>query len=462
MNTTEIAFDLLHGVRSMLMWMGMSKEMARSLDETIFLILTVVLSFLISWILYFALEKFSKKLLKLKRFSLLEAILEKRCLKHIALVFPALIISTFLQVALNHSSMVFKISNKITWIYFCLAVMMAINSVLRAMGKTMMGKENLRNRPLKGLVQIVQVIVVFLTVIAIVAIIVNKSPVAILTGLGAFAAVLMLVFKDTILGLVAGVQLSQNEMIKIGDWIAVPSVGVDGVVLDITLNTVKVQNWDNTISTIPPYSLVSGMFINWEGMSNSGGRRIVKQYLLKLDSIKPCSKEFLERMKGFDSDLKKFIETKQKQQEQGNVVNTENPDGLVNGTIETNAGLFRAYMKMYLDRHPSLNKDLTLMVRTLDATPNGLPLQIYCFSANKAWESYESIASEIMEHCVASMPFFDLLPYQGPSAQDYIVSGMLEGGAQPDNINAMTWHIPSMPPAPGQEVQQRPSRKTNA
>ncbi|MFC4665317.1 mechanosensitive ion channel family protein [Falsiporphyromonas endometrii] len=462
MNTTEIAFGLLNAVRNMLMWMGMSSQMAKALDESIFLCITVVVSFLISWVIYLVLEKLSKKVLKFKRLTLLEAILEKRCLKHISLVFPALIISAFLQVTFKHSSAIFKISSKVTWIYFSLALMLAINSVLKAMGKTMMGKEKLRNRPLKGLVQIIQVIVCFLTAITVVAIIINKSPVAIITGLGAFAAVLMLIFKDTILGLVAGVQLAQNDMIQIGDWISVPSANVDGVVLDITLNTVKVQNWDNTISTLPPYSLVSGVFTNWRGMSESGGRRIVKQYLLKLDSIKPCTEEFLNRMKEFDTDLKKFIEIKQQQQDAGQVRNTENPQKLVNGTIETNAGLFRAYMKIYLDRHPSLNKDLTLMVRTLDATPNGLPLQLYCFSANKAWESYESIASEIMEHCVAVMPFFDLEPFQNPSAQDYIISGMLEGGTPYKEIEAMTWHIPNKPEAPKQNVQQKPSNKVNA
>ena len=204
-------------------------------------------------------------------------------------------------------------SEKITWIYFFIALLFSVNAILNSVGDVLMAKEQLQNKPMKGFIQIFQVIFSCIAVIVIISILINKSPLNLITGLGAFAAVLMLIFKDTILGFVAGVLLSENDMIHIGDWIEMPQNNVNGIVTDITLNIVKVQNFDNTIVTIPPYSLVSGSFINWRGMTESGGRRIMREYTLKLDYIKPCTPEFLEKMKGFDVELSQFITLKQKQ-----------------------------------------------------------------------------------------------------------------------------------------------------
>ena len=304
----------------------------------------------------------------------------------------------------------------------------------------MMTNGELHDRPIKGFIQIMQVLFSCIIVIVVISILINKSPINLITGLGAFAAVLMLIFKDTILGFVAGVLLAKNDMLHIGDWIEIEGSSVNGTVIDISLTIVKVQNFDNTIVTIPPYTLVTQEFINWRGMSESGGRRIMRQYDLKLDYIKPCTPEFLERMKQFDEDLATYISTKQQQANEGKVANTENPAGLVNGTIETNAGLLRAYMNIYLKRHPSINQDLLVMVRTLAPTANGLPLQLWCFSANKVWPSYESIQAEIMEHFVSVLPYFELYPFQNPSSRDYILSGLLEGGTQADQLYGIPWN----------------------
>lgn len=260
-------------------------------------------------------------------------------------------------------------------------------------------------------------------------------------GLGAFTAVLMLVFKDTILGLVAGVMISEDDMLRIGDWIEMPQNNINGTVIDISLDVVKVQNFDNTIVTVPPYSLVSGSFINWRGMSDSGGRRIMREYTLKLDYIKPCTPEFLEKMKAFDKELAQFITEKQKQAADGKVANTDNPEGLVNGTIDTNLGLFRAYMVMYLRRHPFVSKELLLMVRTLPPVANGLPVQIYCFSSNKNWPSYESIQAEIMEHFVSVLPAFELYPFQNADARDMILSSYIESAkVDLSTLIGIPWH----------------------
>lgn len=419
MNTTQFATQLMNWIESFYNFIGLTLSHNSLLTQVTFIALIAIIAIIIARILYWITKNTLHRLLKFKKIKFIIKLEEKKTLSKVLSIIPPIIIIAMIQVVLAADSWIYSFTSKVVWIWLAVAVMISINTLLKCFGDVLMERESLHNRPMKGLIQIVQVIVSFITAIVIIAIIIDKSPGFILGGLGAFAAVLMLVFKDTILGLVAGVQLSQNDMIHIGDWVAVPSCNADGTVIDITLNTVKIQNWDNTIVTLPPYHLISNAFTNWEGMTQSGGRRIVKDYVLDLDSIKPCTDEFLEKMKSFDPELKHFIEVKQKQAKENKVANTENPEGLVNGTIETNAGLLRAYMQMYLLRHPSLNKDLTMMVRTLAPNNYGLPLQVYCFSANKVWVNYESIASEIVEHFAYIMPYFNIKPYQSPSGRDF-------------------------------------------
>lgn len=440
MSTNEFAQALLTWIKSFLSWIGIPRHMLDELDEIIFLILIITIAFAVGTAVHFLSVRFTRKILKYKKINFLSSLIEYNVLRKLSAVIPPLIISALLPFAFDYRSVWFMVSEKITWIYFFIALLFSVNAILNSVGDVLMNKEQLQNRPLKGFIQIFQVLFSCIAIIAIISILINKSPLNLITGLGAFAAVLMLIFKDTILGFVAGVLLSQNDMIHIGDWIEMPQNSVNGVVLDISLNIVKVQNFDNTIVTIPPYSLVSGSFINWRGMTDSGGRRIMREYALKLDYIQPCTPEFLDKMKAFDTELEQFITEKQKQAAEGKVANTENPAGLVNGTIDTNVGLLRAYMTLYLKRHPFISKDLLLMVRTLAPTENGLPIQIYCFSANKNWPSYESIQAEIMEHFVSVLPEFGLYPFQNPTARDYIISGMIEAGKELSTIDGIPWH----------------------
>ena len=440
MNTNEFARILLTWIKSFLSWIGIPRDRLNELDEIIFLILIVVIAFAVGAVFHYLSVRFTRKVLKYKNISFLSSLIEYNALRKMSAVIPPLIISALLPFAFDYRSTWFTASEKITWIYFFIALLFSVNAVLNSVGNVLMNKEQLQNRPMKGFIQIFQVIFSCIAIIVIISILINKSPLNLITGLGAFAAVLMLIFKDTILGFVAGVLLSENDMVHIGDWIEMPQNNVNGVVMDITLNIVKVQNFDNTIVTIPPYSLVSGSFINWRGMTESGGRRIMREYALKLDYIQPCTPEFFEKMKKFDADLADFITEKQKQAAEGKVANTDNPAGLVNGTIDTNVGLLRAYMTLYLKRHPFISKDLLLMVRTLAPTENGLPVQIYCFSANKNWPSYESIQAEIMEHFVSVLPEFGLYPFQNPTARDYVISGLIESGKDLSTVDGIPWH----------------------
>lgn len=441
MNKSRFAQTLLVGIKDFLSWIGVPHDMLDRLDEIIFLILIVAIAFILAVVVRTVAVRSTKRILKRKKINFLTLLAKYNVLQKLTAVIPPLVISALLPFALDARSEWFIISRKITWIYFCIALLLSLNAVLNTVGDVLKNTTQLQNRPLKGFIQIFQVILSTIAVIVIISIIIDKSPLNLITGLGAFAAILLLIFKDTILGFVGGVLISENDMVRIGDWIEMPQNNVNGIVTDITLTIVKVQNFDNTIVTVPPYSLVSGSFINWRGMSNSGGRRIMREYTLKLDYIKPCTQEFLEKMKSFDSELAQFIADKQRQAAAGNVANTDNPAGLVNGTIDTNAGLFRAYMTLYLKRHPFVNDDLLLMVRTLSPTGNGLPVQIYCFSANKNWPSYESIQAEIMEHFVSVLPAFDLYPFQASDARDSIVSALLESNkVEVDMVDGIPWH----------------------
>lgn len=440
MNRNEFAQTLLTWIKDFLSWLGIPRHLLNELDEIIFLIIIIAIAFAVGKAVHYLSLRFTRKILKYKKINFLSSLIEYNALRKLSAVIPPLIISALLPFAFDYHSIWFMVSEKITWIYFFIALLFSVNAILNSVGDVLMNKEQLQNRPLKGFIQIFQVIFSCIAIIAIISILINKSPLNLITGLGAFAAVLILIFKDTILGFVAGVLLSQNDMVHIGDWIEMPQNNVNGVVQDISLNIVKVQNFDNTIVTIPPYSLVSGSFINWRGMAESGGRRIMREYALKLDYIQPCTPEFLEKMKKFDSDLASFITTKQQQATEGKVANTDNPAGLVNGTIDTNVGLLRAYMTLYLKRHPFISKELLLMVRTLAPTENGLPVQIYCFSANKNWPSYESIQAEIMEHFVSVLPEFGLYPFQNASARDYIISGIIEAGKDLSTVDGIPWH----------------------
>ena len=460
MNTSEFAQTLLHWIKDFLSWIGIPRHMLDQLDEALFLVLIVVIAFAFAAIVHTLSVRFTRRILKRKNVSFLSSLAKYNVLRKLTAIIPPLMISALLPFAFDSKSEWYVVSEKVTWIYFFIALIFSVNAILNTVGDALKSEQQLQNRPMKGFIQIFQVIFSCIAVIVIVSILINKSPFNLITGLGAFAAVLMLVFKDTILGFVAGVLISQNDMVRIGDWIEMPQNNVNGVVTDISLNVVKVRNFDNTIVTVPPYSLVSGSFINWRGMSDSGGRRIMREYTLKLDYIKPCTPEFLEKMKAFDDELAQFITSKQQQAAEGRVANTDNPAGLVNGTIDTNVGLLRAYMALYLRRHPFINKDLDLMVRTLAPTGNGLPVQIYCFSSNKNWPSYESIQAEIMEHFVSVLPVFELYAFQSADARDTIISGLIESGkVDLSAVGGIPWL--SVLPTGGQESPGTPGATKN-
>lgn len=337
-------------------------------------------------------------------------------LSHLA---PALVIQFTIGIALyDYSPSLTALIEKFTYIYIIAVWMLVINSLLEALHDIYSTLEISRTRPIKGYVQLVKIIVYVLGGIIIIAILINKSPEKILVGMGASAAILMLVFKDTILGLVASIQVSANNMVKPGDWIAMPSRGADGSVLEITLNTVKVQNWDRTISTFPTYALVSESITNWKGMEESDGRRIKRSVYIDMRSVKFCPPELLEKLKRIHL-IKDYINQRSNEIEEFNKEMEFDTSMPVNGRRMTNLGIFRIYLESYLKNHPSINAKATCMVRQLQPTEQGIPVELYCFSAEKSWVVYEGVQADIFDHVLSIVPQFELRVFQNPSGDDF-------------------------------------------
>lgn len=434
----EIADRLMEWVSDLLLRLTGSSSPVW--DRIVYGVLVFVIAIVVGRILRAVVIYVIHRVARYRGGYLLKSLVEAHIFTRLTHIIPPLVIVALLPFAFHGTPAFLKLIEKLCWIYILGVVVFSINTQLSVFWKFYSSRTALRNRPMKGMIQIIKGLLAGFWVIVAVSILIERSPMALITGLGAFAAVLMLVFKDSILGFVAGVQLSQNDMIRNGDWIVVPGGSVNGIVIDVSLDTVKVQNFDNTIVTLPPYSLVSGEVQNWRGMTEAGGRRIMRSFTIDLSTVKFCTPEFLEKMKEMDI-LRDFIEKKEVQQQRGIVENTQNSEGLVNGTIETNLGLFRAYMTLYLQHHKFIGGQMILMVRALDPNDNGLPLQLYCFSTNTDWVSYESIQSEIFEHYAAIMPRFGLYPFQNPSSRDYINAALLTAGHHPDEL----WGIPFGP-----------------
>ena len=324
-------------------------------------------------------------------------------LKDITRLLPPILITILLPLAFSEDNHVLEFLLKVNTIYMIVVVAKLLCSFLSSMYNLTSSTDKLKSHPLKGVYQMLKIVVVCVALIIIVSILINRNPEYILTALGASAAVLMLVFKDMIMGLVAGVQLSANDMLRPGDWISMPKYGADGDVIEVTLTTVKVQNWDKTITTIPPYALVSDSFQNWRGMKDCGGRRIKRSVYIDMRSIIFCTKE----------QHKDFAR-------RGWLDGVEREDKFV-----VNLHVFRNYLENYLRHHPRVSKRLTIMVRQLQPTAQGLPLELYFFSDGTEWVPYEHLQAEIFEHVFAMLPTFGLRVFQSPMGIDF--NGGLSG-----------------------------------
>ncbi|MCH5239350.1 MAG: mechanosensitive ion channel family protein [Muribaculaceae bacterium] len=356
-------------------------------------------------------------------------------------VVPPIVFLILIEFTLNSKVTLASWLTRLTWVYLSYVLADALCVFVDVTWTKIDQRENKRKLPLKGLVQLAKGLIWIVFAIITVAIILDKSPGSLLAGLGAFAAVLMLVFKDSILGVVAGVQLSENDSLHEGDWISVSGTNANGIVAEVSLTAVKVLNWDKTITTLPPYSLVSQGFTNYQNMSNSNTRRIQRSYLIDADSVVECDDALLTEFSEIPF-MKDWIAKKQEQRAAGKEVDAGNPDGLANGSIDTNLGCLRAYLKMWLEASPMVAKSTDndpIFVRTLPQTSNGIPLEIYCFTSTSDWVTYEAIQSKIFEHIAVMLYRFRLYTYESPSGRDTVIEGYVCPGKTPAQVFGMPY-----------------------
>lgn len=346
-----------------------------------------------------------------------KTLLNSRITARFANVVPALVISTGVLLVPGLPDSVVLVVRNVCSAIVVLVIALAISGVLNLVNELYQRREDAYRRPVKGYIQVIQIVLYLLAVILIVAVLIDRSPLILLSGLGAMAAVLILVFQDTLLSLVASVQISSNDIVRVGDWVEMPGLNADGDVIDISLHTIKIQNWDKTITTIPTKRFISDQFKNWRGMKESGGRRIKRALLLDQTSVHFLADEEIDKLHRFAL-IDEYLSTKQAEIGKWNEELKANSSDAINARRITNIGTFRAYVERYLRKHKFLNQNMTLMVRQLAMTSDGLPLEVYCFTSTTVWLEYEGIQSDIFDHLLAILPEFGLRVFQHPSGAD--------------------------------------------
>ena len=410
--THKVAQWLLVHIHRLLDYVGLEKD--QNAEDIIYIAIIVALALALGWLARTIILYCAKKIMLLRNNELAREMMEHHVLLRCSHIIPPLVMLALLPFAFTTESTLMKIVFKALLIYTTIVICMAVSRVASFVWMRFDEKRNTKNLPLKGIMDTIIGVFWVIAIIICVSVLVNKSPVALLTGLGAFAAVLMLVFKDSILGLVAGLQLSQNDMLRVGDWIVVPSTIANGIVVDVSLTSVKVQNFDNTIVTLPPYSLISSSFQNWRGMTDSGCRQIARSVIFDSDTIVTTTPEMIENICKQFPIIKAFVS---RVQSEGKPIYDPGLT-VVNGTLETNLGLFRAYMCQWLINNPAISNDQQILVRVMVPNGQGIPLQLWCYTATTKWTAYEAIQSAVFEHIMAVAPAFGLRLFNEPSGTD--------------------------------------------
>ena len=410
--SNRVAQWLLVHIHHLLDAVGLKKN--QTIEEVIYAAIIVCIALFIGWAIRNIVLYGVRKFMLMRHSTVGKELIDHKVLSRCSHIIPPLVLLALLPFAFTSETALRVIVLRGLLIYTVVVVCRAICTVTKFIWLRFDETRNSKNIPLGGILDTAVGIIWFIAVIICISIVVNKSPVNLLTGLGAFAAVLMLVFKDSILGLVAGLQLSQNDMLRVGDWIVVPSTIANGIVIDVNLTAVKVQNWDNTIVTLPPYTLVSTSFQNWRGMTESGCRQIARSVIIDSDTIVPATKEMISEITGKYPIIKAYID------KIGSLGHNDYNPGLavVNGSNQTNLGLFRAYMCQWLLNNPAIRSDEQILVRLMPPTGEGIPLQIWCFTATTNFTAYEAIQSAVFEHVAVTAIDFGLRLFNDPSGTD--------------------------------------------
>lgn len=456
-STYYIARMLMRFVEWVLGIFGLAK------DENLFAILyigvvfvfSIALGMALKWVVVFLLNKLSPHIKSI----LYTNLVKKKFFLKACRIIPALFLMILIQFTLYMHTSIASWLTRLTLIYVVVIVSMALCSLSDVIWATLDARDNKKKLPLHGVVQVIKLIVWVFCVIVVIAILLNKSPGALLAGLGAFAAVLMLIFKDSILGIVAGVQLAENDSLHVGDWIAVPGSQANGIVSEVSLTDVKIINWDKTVSTVPPYTLISGGFRNYRNMQESGTRQIQRSYMIDADSVVEATDDMLAEFSKIPL-MSDWIAKKIEQRKAGKEENVDNSEGLADGTIDTNLGMFRAYLSMYLSSSKDIDQTSTHFVTTLAQQSTGIPLQIYCFTKTSSWIPYEGIQAALFEHIAVMLYRFHLYTCEAASGRDTILADYLCSGKSPQDIFGMPYPFflnsgtpmnPGIPPQVGNQ-----------
>lgn len=409
---------IIHWINELLLKIGINQQTADVVDKMVILAFIILATLLTNVICKKIMVGIITPIIRKTKVDWDDILIDNGILARVVMIVPAILIYILIPIFFFGDSSFAIWVQKLTNIYMIAVGMYFISAILDFILELSNRNKNLKEKPLRGVFQILKILLYFVGIIIIIGIIINKSPATLLAGLGASAAILSLVFKDTIVGFVSGVQLSANNMLRVGDWITVPKYNADGDVIEVSLNTVKVKNFDNTITTIPPHILINDSFQNWRGMEESGGRRIKRSINIDMNSVKFCSPEMLAKYKKIAL-IKDYVEEKEQVLNQYNEEFGIDNSILVNGRRQTNLGVFRAYVERYIASLPAVNQNLTHMVRQLQPTEKGIPIELYFFSAEKKWILYENIQSDVFDHLLAVLPEFDLAMFQNPTGSDF-------------------------------------------
>ena len=409
---------LRHLIYDLLITNGVSEETASYLNMIILLVALLIIIFLIDFITRKILLKTFSKIAKRSKSNFDDIMVQNKVFRNVAHIIPLIIAVEFAPMVFSDFPYWENIIEKSLLIFGIILTLWVARSVLSSLKDYLKTLPRFKDKPIDSYIQVFMIIAWMLGIFAIFAIITGRTFIEFAAALGAISAIIILVFRDTILGFVASIQVATNDMVRIGDWISFEKYGADGDVIEINLATVKVQNFDKTITTIPTYALISDSFKNWRGMMTAGGRRIKRSLSVKLSSVKYLSVNEVDRLKNIEL-ISNYLTTRQGVIDEYNAANNVNKELLINGRNLTNLGVFRKYIESYIHNHSAVNKEMTIMVRQLAPTSQGIPIEIYAFSSDKRWQNYEYIMADIFDHMIAAVTYFDLEIFELPNNSSF-------------------------------------------
>lgn len=397
---------------------GLSEIWVSRLTVGIDLVILILISLLVDFLARRFILRLVSRYVKRSKNQYDDVLLEKRVFRSLGHLLPAIVVYYALPEIFEEADILVGILRKLVVTYMLVNIINVSHKFIKALEFIGLNSKRFEGKPVSSYAQVALIVIYITGGVFIISTLLDKSATAILTTFGAATAVILLIFRDTILGLVASIQIAGNDMVRIGDWVSMPKYGADGDVTEINLTTVKVRNWDKTISTVPTYAFISDSFVNWRGMTSMGVRRIKRSINIDLHSLKFVDEALYNRFEKIER-ISDYVRSRESEIQASNSAKNVDKSILINGRHMTNIGVFRHYIESYLAEHPNIASNETMMVRQLQPTENGIPLEIYCFSNDIAWVNYESIQSDIMDHLLAAVDQFDLKVFQNPTGGDF-------------------------------------------